>query len=121
MLFGAIEVHGPSTDSLTAEATWTDRVDDLSLPKWQDLQSSAIAFRTHVRPYEDVALLANADAEAVLPTSARSAHTTRGTNSATPATGASTIASARPPASASTSGPSCSPPPTAILSTTVRA
>ena len=67
-LFGAIELHGPSTDGLTAEATWTDSVDDLSLPKWQDLQSSAIAFRTHVRPYEDVALLANADAEAVLPT-----------------------------------------------------
>jgi len=67
-LFGAIDLHGPSTDSLTAEAAWTDRVDDLSLPQWQDLPTSATAFRTHVRPYEDVALLGNADAESVLPT-----------------------------------------------------
>ncbi|MEO8122605.1 MAG: hypothetical protein ABI633_00995 [Burkholderiales bacterium] len=67
-LFGAIDLHGPSTDSLTAEATWTDRVDDLSLPQWQDLPSSAAAFRTHVRPYEDVALLGNADVEAIVPT-----------------------------------------------------
>ena len=57
-----------STDSLSAEAKWTDRVDDLSLPRCQDLPFSAAAFRTHVRPYEDVALLGNADAEAVLPT-----------------------------------------------------
>lgn len=67
-LFGAIELHGPSTDGLTAEATWIDRVDDLTLPKWQDLPSSAIAFRAHIRPYEDVALLLNANAEVVLPT-----------------------------------------------------
>ena len=38
------------------------------------------------------------------PPSARSARTSRDTNSATPATGASTTASAPPPASASTSG-----------------
>ncbi len=67
-LLGAIDLHGPSTDSLAAEAAWTDRVDDLSLPRWQDLPTSATAFRTHVRPYEDVALLGNADAEVVLPT-----------------------------------------------------
>jgi len=70
-LFGAIDLHGPSTDSLTAEATWSDRVDDLSLPRWQDLPSSATAFRTHVRPYEDVALLGADDAEAVFPTIGR--------------------------------------------------
>ncbi len=67
-LLGAIDLHGPSTDSLTAEATWADRVDDLSLPQWQDLSFSAAAFRIQVRPYEDVALLSNADAEATLPT-----------------------------------------------------
>ena len=67
-LFGAVELHGPSTDGLTAEATWTDRVDDLSLPKCAGPADQATAFRTHVRPYEDVALLADADAEAVLPT-----------------------------------------------------
>ena len=67
-LFGAIDLHGPSTDSLTAEATWTDRVDDLSLPQWQDLPCNAAAFRMHVRPYEEVALLGDADAEPALPT-----------------------------------------------------
>jgi hypothetical protein len=70
-LFGAIDLHGPSTDSLAAEGTWSDRVDDLSLPQWQDLPFSTVAFRTHVRPYEDVALLGNADAETVLPTVGR--------------------------------------------------
>ena len=77
-LFGAIDLHGPSTDSLTAEATWTDRVDDLSLPQWQDLPVSAVAFGMHIRPYEDVALLANADAEATWPTVGKiSAHDAR--------------------------------------------
>ena len=67
-LFGAVELHGLSTDGLVAEAKWTDRVDDLTLPQWQDLPVSATAFRTPIRPYEDLALLGTADAEAVLPT-----------------------------------------------------
>ncbi|QSX75884.1 hypothetical protein HIV01_005080 [Lysobacter arenosi] len=66
-LLGAVDLHGPSTDGLTAEATWTDRVDDLSLSKWHDLPCSSIAFHSPVRPYEDVALLATANAEVVVP------------------------------------------------------
>lgn len=76
-LLGAVDLHGPSTDSLIAEASWTDRIDDLTLPQWQDQSCSGIAFRTPIRPYEDVALLtdlsanaggAGGDAEVVLPT-----------------------------------------------------
>jgi hypothetical protein len=70
-LLGAVDVHGPSTDSLTAEAAWTDRIDDLSLSKPQDQPCSSIAFQTLVRPYEDVALLASADVEVMLPTTGK--------------------------------------------------
>ena len=39
LLIGAVEVHGPSTDSLTAEASWTDDIDDCR-----------VTSRTRVRP-----------------------------------------------------------------------
>lgn len=67
VLLGAVDVHGPSTDSLTAEASWTDPVDDLTLPKWEDRPTTGIAFTTRVHPYEDLALLSVADAEMTLP------------------------------------------------------
>lgn len=66
-LLGAVDVHGPSTDSLVAEASWTDPVDDLTLPRYEDRPSTAIGFSTRIRPYEDLALLGYADAEATLP------------------------------------------------------
>lgn len=66
-LVGAVDVHGPSTDNLTAFATWTDPVDDLSLPMWEARPNNAVAFTTHVRPYEDLALLSVVDAEGTIP------------------------------------------------------
>jgi hypothetical protein len=47
---GGVDVHGPSADSLTAEAGWTDRVDALSLPRWEDRLTNGIAFTTPIKP-----------------------------------------------------------------------
>ena len=66
LLIGAVEVHGPSTDSLTAEASWTDDIDDLSRDEPHQSPTTAIAFRTQIRPYEDLALLSNKDGELTL-------------------------------------------------------
>ena len=56
-LIGAVDVHGGSTDSLSLEADWTDVVDDLSLPHWQEQPATTTAYRMPIRPYEDIALL----------------------------------------------------------------
>ena len=66
-LLGAVDVHGPSTDSLVAEASWTDPVDDLTLPRYEDRPATAIAFSTRIRPYEDLAVLGYGDSETTLP------------------------------------------------------
>ena len=66
-LLGAVDVHGPSTDSVVAEARWTDPVDDLTLPRYEDRPSTAIAFSTKIRPYEDLAVLGYGDTETTLP------------------------------------------------------
>lgn len=66
-LQGAVDVHGPSTDSLTAFASWVDQVDDLTLPAPEDRPTDGLAFTSPVKPYEDFALLSVADGEAVLP------------------------------------------------------
>src|SRR5206468_12592629 len=36
ILAGAVELHGPSTGTLTAEARWSEMVDDLTLPGVQE-------------------------------------------------------------------------------------
>lgn len=56
-LIGAVDVHGPSSESLTAEAEWMDPVDDLSLPQWDERRQKAVAFTTTIRPEEDLAVL----------------------------------------------------------------
>ncbi|MFE2165447.1 hypothetical protein ACFXB3_10310 [Streptomyces sp. NPDC059447] len=63
-LLGGVDVHGPSTDSLTAEARWTDRRDDLTMPRDEERQATAVAFTTHIAPDEDLAVLAGADGPA---------------------------------------------------------
>ncbi|MFE5536457.1 hypothetical protein [Streptomyces sp. NPDC056492] len=63
-LIGGVDVHGPSTDSLTAEAHWTDQTDDLSMPRDEERQAAAVAFTTHISPDEDLALLAATDGPA---------------------------------------------------------
>ncbi len=56
-LAGAVDIHGPSTDSLTAEVSWVDQVDDLSLPVPEDRAETGVAFTTQVRTEEDLAVL----------------------------------------------------------------
>lgn len=56
-LLGAVDLHGPSTEMLTAEAHWVDPVDDLSLPAPDERATQAIAFTTPVRESEDLAVL----------------------------------------------------------------
>jgi hypothetical protein len=56
-LAGAIDVHGPSTEQLTAAASWTEYTDDLSLPGPEESGRNGIGFITQVRPEEDLAVL----------------------------------------------------------------
>ncbi|MGV0814070.1 hypothetical protein ABQF34_19065 [Mycolicibacterium boenickei] len=67
ILRGGVEVHGPSTDSLVAHAIWTDDVDDLTRDAPTKHTTNAVAFSTHVRPYESIALLEAMDSEFDLP------------------------------------------------------
>jgi hypothetical protein len=64
---GAVDVHGPSTDSLTLEARWSDTVDDLSLPGPEAREERGVAYTTAVHEFEDLAILANADLQFDLP------------------------------------------------------
>lgn len=57
VLIGAVDVHGPSTEQLTAEAVWTDPIDDLTLPIHELRTSSGVAFTTSIREEEDLAVL----------------------------------------------------------------
>ncbi|CAN5916265.1 hypothetical protein BH23ACT10_BH23ACT10_08340 [soil metagenome] len=59
-LVGAVDVHGPSTEQVTAEATWTEVTDDLSLPVPQEAEVSGVGWTTVIRPEEDLAVLAGA-------------------------------------------------------------
>jgi hypothetical protein len=55
--FGAVDVHGPSTEQLTAEASWEDPVDDLSQDGPSTQSFGAVAFTTRIREEEDLAVL----------------------------------------------------------------
>jgi len=56
-LTGSVEVHGPSTELITAEAMWDEYTDDLSLPIFEVSERNGIGFTSTVRPEEDLALL----------------------------------------------------------------
>jgi hypothetical protein len=56
-LLGGVDIHGPSTEMLTAEARWVDPIDDLSLPAPDERSTQAIAFTTPIRESEDLAIL----------------------------------------------------------------
>src|SRR5206468_1231706 len=43
-VLGSVDVHGPSTERLTAEAWWVDPVDDPGLPAPEDRLQQAVAF-----------------------------------------------------------------------------
>jgi hypothetical protein len=66
-LSGAVDLHGPSTDRLTAEATWTDPVDDLTLPIWEPRPTAGHAFTSPVLAYEDLAILGPVELDGSLP------------------------------------------------------
>ena len=57
ILAGAVDVHGPSTEQLAAEANWVDPIDDLSLPAPDERATQAIALTTPIRESEDLAVL----------------------------------------------------------------
>ena len=56
-LVGSVEVHGPSTESITAEAAWDEYTDDLSLPIYEVSARRGVGFTSTIRPEEDLALL----------------------------------------------------------------
>ncbi|NYE19046.1 hypothetical protein [Microbacterium immunditiarum] len=55
--FGGVHVHGPSTEQLTIEASWTEPVDDLGLPMWEERASRGIAGTTRVTDHERLGVL----------------------------------------------------------------
>src|SRR5690606_12636210 len=57
LLGGAIDLHGPSTEQLTAAASWTEHIDDLSLPAPETSEHHGVAFVTQIRAEEDLAVL----------------------------------------------------------------
>ncbi len=60
-LIGGVDIHGPSTEQLTAEAAWTEFTDDVAIPIPQETAMSGVAFTTAIRPEEDVAVLVAGD------------------------------------------------------------
>ena len=67
-LFGGVDVHGPSTERLDVEASWTEQVDDIAKPGPETVSQVAAAAHTEVRPDEDLVVLAgDQDADVPLP------------------------------------------------------
>jgi hypothetical protein len=67
-LVGAVDVHGPSTERLDVEASWTEQVDDIAKPAPETVSQVAAAAHTQVRPDEDlVVLFGDKDADVPLP------------------------------------------------------
>ncbi len=66
-LLGAVDLHGGSTGVLAADASWTEMVDDISLPQPIRRRGSARAFDTIIHSHEDIALLAGANGSVTLP------------------------------------------------------
>ena len=53
-LFGGVEVHGPSTESVSVTARWTDTIDDPALPGPVERDATLAAFTTKVLPHEQI-------------------------------------------------------------------
>ena len=66
-LFGAVDVHGPSTERIDVEASWSQWVDDIAKPAPERVTSTAIACGTPVGYHEDLVVLTSADGSAPLP------------------------------------------------------
>jgi len=66
-LVGAVDVHGPSTDRIDVEATWTQWVDDVTKPAPEQVTTVAVACGTPVGATEDLVVLGAADSDVPLP------------------------------------------------------
>ncbi|QIZ99228.1 hypothetical protein [Leifsonia sp. PS1209] len=66
-LFGGVDVDGQSTDSITAQASWDEPVDDIAQDAPSTSHTDAIAFTTAIVADEQVAVLAGHDAVVTLP------------------------------------------------------
>lgn len=67
ILLGAVDVHGPSTQSLTAHARWSEPVDDLTLPAPETHQTYSTAFTVQIGESEDLAILGGLDSSSDVP------------------------------------------------------
>ena len=67
VMVGAVDVHGPSTESLTLEASWSEPADDLTLPRPEQRDQRGVAFTTPIRPGEDLAVLTLTDGAVPFP------------------------------------------------------
>lgn len=66
-LTGAVDLDGPSTERLSAEARWTDPIDDLTLPIWEERPTTGHAFTSPVLAFEDLAILGPVELDGSLP------------------------------------------------------
>jgi hypothetical protein len=66
-LFGAVDVHGPSTERIDVEASWSEWVDDVAKPAPERVATTAAACGTEVDYGEDLVVLSAADAALPLP------------------------------------------------------
>lgn len=64
--YGGVDLHGPSTDRLTAEASWTEYVDELASPGPAQHSMSESGFSTPVKEFEDIALFHDHPAQFVV-------------------------------------------------------
>ncbi|MEJ7721656.1 MAG: hypothetical protein WKF58_15025 [Ilumatobacteraceae bacterium] len=61
VLFGSVDLHGPSTSRLDAEATWEEWIDDPVQPAPERRRSAATAFTADIGPNEDMVILFGTD------------------------------------------------------------
>lgn len=64
---GGVDLHGPSTDRLDVEATWSEWVDDLTQPAPQRVSANAAVGHVQIEVDEDLAVLFPADTAITLP------------------------------------------------------
>jgi hypothetical protein len=66
-LFGAVDLHGPSTDRIDIEASWSQWVDDVAKPAPERVSGVAAACGTSVAEDEELVVLSATDASVPLP------------------------------------------------------
>ena len=66
-LVAGVDLHGPSTERIDVEASWTEQLDDVTLPGPTTLDVRAAACHTPVAEDEDLVVLSGADADVPLP------------------------------------------------------